>query len=67
MSKKDGGYAFPRSEFADAIERSGMSLRDWFAGQAIQLAWERWMKDGPVVVAEESYKIADAMLNEREK
>ena len=73
MSKKDGGPAFP-TPFGcgdQEPERSGMSLRDWFAGQAmtgkIQAIrggyWDaRHMKQA----AEACYKIADAMIAERE-
>jgi hypothetical protein len=42
--KNDGGPAFPRSGFeaspevsckCDTLPQAGMSLRDWFAGQAL--------------------------------
>jgi len=39
-----------------------MSLRDWFAGMALQLFREKWMTDGPDIAAEEAYRIADALL-----
>lgn len=46
----------------------GMTLRDWFAGQALT----GWMHDGlprdrDDVVAHECYAMADAMLAERAK
>lgn len=51
----------------DLIKPNGMSLRDWFAGQALVgiLAAESastWERD-----AQNAYKAADAMLAEREK
>lgn len=66
--RQDGGPAFPLAE--------GMSLRDWFAGQAIGLFS---LNDDEVsrirsgvsplhgVVAKFCYGLADAMLKEREE
>ena len=77
---KDGGPAFPRLERSkpdslpvrgaptNYVHRSvgGMTLRDYFAGQALVGIMTRnnfqvtpW--------AELAYKVADAMLKEREK
>ena len=55
---KDGGQAFP-SEGWD-----GMTLRDWFAGQALS---GRMMSDWGEAheFAQHAYRIADAMLKER--
>lgn len=63
---KDGGTAFPM----DAREFEGMSLRDWFAGQA--LAGICGHKTGfanlsALQAAEFAYQYADAMLEQREK
>ena len=49
-----------------------MSLRDWFAGQAlaplVHLGESQEIDDfGPRQMAFEAYRIADAMLAEREK
>lgn len=33
--KYDGGPAFPRPDSQDSCGSQGMSLRDWFAGQAL--------------------------------
>lgn len=68
MSKDDGGPAFPQTKESYAIEAKGMSLRDWFAGQA--LAW-LVDKDTPhcdclELVGEQAYEIADAMLKARQ-
>lgn len=65
----DGGPAFPSNEKSgDGVHwqsHAGMSLRDWFAGQAlIALASE---PGGAAWRAGEVYALADAMLAEREK
>lgn len=67
---KDGGHAFPvNKDYVTHSESfSGMSLRDWFAGQALagllaQTPTAR-MADS---FASEAYCCADAMLAEREK
>ena len=58
----DGGAAFPL--FA-ATGHSGMTLRDYFAGKAMQaLARQGNYFDA---TARQAYMIADAMLREREK
>lgn len=87
MSATDnGGRAFPRPAFVGqdqhqeevrSISQEGMSLRDWFAGMAMQgdLASEGpdFMTDGNEDgsredrVAKAAYKFADAMLKAREK
>jgi hypothetical protein len=64
-------YAFPFTlDFADGsqVTHKGMTLRDYFAVKAMQY----WLslpitKDQIDEVASESYRIADAMLKEREK
>ena len=53
---KDGGRAFPNSNY-----ENGMSLRDWFAGQALADLAATDSED----VALECYQIADAMLAHR--
>ena len=79
MSKQnDGGPAFPFSsgpeprvdEFQDRCE--GMSLRDWFAGQAVLtvMAWAHGAGETDFeqimrVATRGAYDIADAMLKAR--
>lgn len=79
MSKTidDGGPAFPSNEM---IEETGMTLRDWFAGQAmagmvsskdiisacIKAAYHDGV-DPTDIVAADAYTYADAMLAERNK
>ena len=44
----------------------GMTLRDYFAGQAVISLTDDYQSQ-PEHLAERAYKIADAMLKEREK
>ncbi len=77
---KDGGPAFPQSVSSsegptcsfDFVDGSGMSLRDHFAGMAMQgfcLQATGQYDKGPcnAAIVERSYVIADLMLAEREK
>ena len=77
MSTNDGGPAFPRidgiepmdydSDAKSVVSTSGMSLRDWFAGQALagMLAnADNWFEAEDAVC--HAYKHADAMLAARE-
>lgn len=76
MSKEnDGGPAYPCADAYTAAQGfTGMSLRDWFAGQALNLlAASLYVQDHPLEgvtpagTARGCYAIADAMLAEREK
>lgn len=67
MAIKDGGQAFPTSGITD-----GMSLLDWFAGQAMNGALAGRPASGVTdasieLIAADSYKMARAMLDERER
>jgi hypothetical protein len=64
----DGGPAFPNRGDNTPTNRiyDGMSLRDWFAGQAILCVLGYATGDNEAV-ATECYQIADAMLAAREK
>ncbi len=93
---KDGGPAFPCSiqeltkephEFGNTrsrtVDHPGMSLRDWFAGQALQGAMQVIYSDEGAdalravrevtgisadgILADQAYVLADAMLARREK
>ena len=72
----DGGPAFPMQvRLANGTDNfSGMSLRDWFAGQALQGmlsnpanygSGHEWRDDA--TVAEQSYEIADDMIKDRKE
>lgn len=66
MATKDGGSAFPRAYVSTG--EPGMSLRDWFAGQAVNgLMIDRPIGEPVATVAEQAYELADAMLKERVK
>ena len=68
----DGGSAFPHpgyhgidGKFVD-VPHVGMTLRDWFAGQALTgLMALQFVKASNEEFAKLSYKTADAMLFER--
>ncbi len=63
MSKEDGGQAFP---VGGVMQGDGMSLRDWYAGMALQGLIAHGIGDKTdQIVAEVSYMVADAMLKAR--
>lgn len=66
---KDGGPAFPFAATDPsnvAMQARGMSLRDWFAGQALSWAGHNnWTSSDPKHLAERAYQMADAMLAAR--
>ena len=60
----DGGPAFPGETWGS----KGMSLRDYFAGQALALVITEGLRlDQVQGMATRAYQIADAMLAERQK
>jgi hypothetical protein len=74
---KNGGPAFPNvwetrtgNQDIEVHVRQGMSLRDWFAGMALQGALPGYrlggMEGGLSQLASSCYRIADAMLCESE-
>jgi hypothetical protein len=71
-TKDNSGPAFPRADDV-ANSNAGMSLRDWFAGQALAgLAVRNFSdgndfmhREGPENAAEWAYAFADAMLEAR--
>lgn len=79
--QKDSGPAFPNSA-SDARNKDGMSLRDWFAGMALQGMMLQGTqpnmavhtnarfnsgKDSHYNYASAAFELADAMLAERNK
>lgn len=66
MSDKDGGPAFPRNYERDG--HNGMTLRDYFAALSMAGFLANTDLDNSFAQnAEIAYKMADAMLKEREK
>lgn len=77
----DGGPAFPRPSTVWNLpdgrqtgteDQTGMTLRDWFAGQALAGMASISLDDGDMVMgwadmAKAAYTAADAMLAERAK
>ncbi len=66
-NKETGGPAFPNTDRHGNVEE-GQTLRDYFAAKAMQgrLA-DHTVNMSHVERAEDAYKMADAMLAEREK
>ena len=67
MAIKDGGPAFPQQMGGIYYGPQGMTLRDYFAGKALQgmCAWGAYEERRDV--ASEAYELADAMLKAREQ
>lgn len=67
QEEKDGGSAFPSVRGLD--RSAGMSLRDWFAGMAMQGMMQtiKGHETSPVQkgTAQKAYAFADAMLKAR--
>lgn len=76
-TKNDGGPAFARSAFhhedapwqADHSCQTGMSLRDWFAGQALagKMSIDSIEFLSREDIADRCYRQADAMLAARDR
>lgn len=66
MSKQDGGPAFPVPASHENYAPTGMSLRDWFAGQALAGLFADGREGTPLEYAQDAYTWADAMLKARE-
>ena len=65
---KDGGPAFPTTA-GQVVYSHGMSLRDWFAGQALAGLFsqsEITNASSVYVVAQIVYRMADAMIAARD-
>jgi hypothetical protein len=72
MTINNGGPAFPRpAAFSNAertacTEQDGMTLRDWFASQALVSMGVEYTDECHSSVAQCAYRYADAMLKARE-
>jgi len=60
--QNDGGPAFPKNG-----GEIGMSLRDWFAGQALAVLADTNVQLQPCDLANYAYDVADSMIAERAK
>lgn len=66
MSKNNGGFAFPKAHLSGYLDERGMTLRQYYAGQAIAgvcnraagLHDEAYMK----VIATRAFQMADSMI-----
>ncbi len=66
MTKDTGGPAFPFT--CEKYYSEGMTLRDYFAGKAMQgyLGDSEWLSNvSPKGTSEAAYRMADAMLEAR--
>lgn len=67
--RSDGGAAFPLHPgiSPDWTNSAGMSLRDWFAGQALAMTAPAYVSlpQSAEVLAKRCYLVADAMLAAR--
>lgn len=69
IARIDGWHSI-QSGGTQTITHSGMSLRDWFAGQALTVVFVLLDGSKPKKLkeaAETAYALADAMLKQREK
>lgn len=73
MLNENDESAFPVQVGNTIDDLRGMSLLDWFAGQAMVGAYDAWMAEcrdanvSSVNMAKECYLLADAMMNERKR
>ena len=67
--KLTGGPAFPTlADNGHAMNQDGMTLRDWFAGMAMQsLILAAKTSQDVDLLSKGAYQLADAMLKERSK
>jgi hypothetical protein len=63
-TKATGGPAYPTERRGDLSISPGMTLRDWFAGQALAGAINTALP--PRVLAYKAYDLADAMIAARD-
>ena len=66
--KNDGGSAFPVHPGITCDGQCGMTLRDWFAGQALagMIGTERWEQIDIKHIAVGAFDVANAMIEARE-
>ena len=67
-AKETGGFAFPRPSGPTGEDNSGMTLRDYFAGEAMRALIEisdPLREMGIKATTEKAYRISDAMIEAR--
>lgn len=70
-AKHNGGPAFPQNDLSSygmgpaECNNGGMTLRDYFAGQALAGHYCDWGKRSMNEIAQMAYTMADAMLEAR--
>lgn len=57
--------AYPTADRGDGFSHPGMTLRDYFAAQALVAMPGLDTGDSPEHIARQAYRIADAMVKER--
>ena len=58
--------AFPFHETGESGQRTGMTLRDWFAGMALQGVYTAGVGDlTEAEIAADAYRMADSMITAR--
>jgi len=66
----NGGQAFPNLGYVATKNLNGMTLRDWFAGQALAglltQSVDAAEPEFPLIFASAAYEVADAMIKARE-
>jgi hypothetical protein len=75
MAQNDGGPAFPQNDLSsygmgpEGCNNGGMTLRDWFAGQALGVMLQAPETAGETTadIAQAAYVMADAMIAARDK
>ena len=67
QNKPDSGAAFPSPETDHLMGECGMSLRDYFAGQALNGMLASGHGGDSMEFAKLAYGLADAMIAERSK
>jgi len=63
----DNPQAFPLATTAETIDTPGMTLRDWFAGQALTGLMQKNPWADPMMLASYAFNAADAMLATRKE
>jgi hypothetical protein len=66
IEPSDGGSAFPAISNVMG-QPTGMSLRDWFAGNAMNRMQQEFKEERYPILAAKAYALADAMIEARKQ